>query len=348
MKAVGVVDVIGEKRVVGWVRPLDIEDPPDVGLWVGWRKVAEMAADLPRRDLVEHGIHPTGQAGFEFLLPENKSIKRGQLVQVKILKTGEKLLPDKYRYSGGIRVFLLHIPKTAGSSLNWYFEQCLGKAHCATHVESKRHLLAKARIYSFSYVSGHYKLPHFHMLDTRNEFKGITILRDPMEQLSSHLRWNKTMRQRRRAFRLLNDPLKDATERLEKLDLDDADALAGFFATMSEAERNLFDNCQTRYLLRKPAIDLNGHHLTTAIKGLESMAFVGITEQFQRSVDALSRMFGLPRNEQPIRRNVNEQLEAALRSPAARERVADLTRFDQILYDRGLQLFEEQCAALGV
>lgn len=348
MKIRGAVNRLRSNQIRGWVFADEGEGPVRVGLWINGVKFAVKAANRPRADLKQQGIHPTGDVGFNFALPDKQALKAGDQVTLKVIDTGDLLLPRRYAFDGGVRVFLLHIPKTAGSSLNWYFQKALGKDRCVTHVESKRDLIYQRFFYRYSFVSGHMKLPSFRRWDARREFNTITILRDPLEQLISHLRWTKTLRLRPDNFVNATDNVRQMAERLETVDLDDAKALTRYVESMTDTERDLFDNCQVRYLIATPPPILEEQHYADAVAALESMSFVGITEHFQRCVNAMSARYELAPTTKPIRRNVNELMEPALRSAEARAAVGDLLRFDRRLYERGRQLFEEQCAALGV
>ncbi len=91
------------------------------------------------------------------------------------------------------RMFHLHIPKTAGSSVNAFMEDCLGERACASHIEGQPEwmfgtvpdTIFKDKVF----LSGHVELRYLRQkLNLRNTLV-TTVLRDPIDQIISHIAW---------------------------------------------------------------------------------------------------------------------------------------------------------------
>lgn len=83
---VGHVDAVLPREVVGWAAPTDARGPDRgplaVELWVNGRQLMTGLADLHRADLRAAGAHPSGDAGYRFVLPEGAALRPGDRVQV--------------------------------------------------------------------------------------------------------------------------------------------------------------------------------------------------------------------------------------------------------------------------
>ncbi len=82
-KGKGNVDFIAHNRVSGWASYLYNSKSPKVELFINGKKVAEVEAKNFRKDLKDKGIHPTGNCGFNFVLPKNTITKKDEIA-VKI------------------------------------------------------------------------------------------------------------------------------------------------------------------------------------------------------------------------------------------------------------------------
>lgn len=99
------------------------------------------------------------------------------------MKNGSKLNP--------INVFI-HVPKTAGSTVNDYLER--SSAHGASHIEAwiNDDALAPERLMRLDWVSGHVQFPHMRArlaASTARHLRFFTLVRDPIKQLMSHYNW---------------------------------------------------------------------------------------------------------------------------------------------------------------
>lgn len=83
----GVVDQVSSELIHGWCMRLDTTVPVILALYINNEQIAITEASLPRPDVHEEGIHPTGFCGFQFV-PQNQFLLRvGDIVRVKSIDT---------------------------------------------------------------------------------------------------------------------------------------------------------------------------------------------------------------------------------------------------------------------
>src|SRR5678809_1260977 len=73
----GVLDRVGANLISGWaVYKRALSRPVNVRIRINDTREYVVAADRPRPDLKEKGIHPTGNRGFMLKLPQGEALKR--------------------------------------------------------------------------------------------------------------------------------------------------------------------------------------------------------------------------------------------------------------------------------
>jgi len=90
-----------------------------------------------------------------------------------------------------ISVFI-HVPKTAGSTVNDYLERL--SAHGSSHIESwiNDDAVASEKMLQLDWVSGHVQFPQMRArlaANTARHLRFFTLIRDPIKQLMSHYNW---------------------------------------------------------------------------------------------------------------------------------------------------------------
>jgi hypothetical protein len=215
----------------------------------------------------------------------------------------------------------IHIPKTAGRS----FRQTLGEI-APGHIQGDYGNQPSAAPTPWRQLRERFMAPkvkpgtrivHGHFVAAKYwrhfpEATYIAWVRDPVERLASHYYfWQRGPRMQNPACRKMIE---------EKLSLQE-------FAALPEMR-----NVQAGFLEGVP---------------LSALAFIGITEQYDRSI-ALVRQMLFPRTDvEPTRRNVNPERANSGSSyemePDVRETIRQLNQGDQALYDEAVSRFDEQC-----
>ncbi|MEM9969772.1 MAG: hypothetical protein AAF762_01550 [Pseudomonadota bacterium] len=151
-------------------------------------------------------------------------------------------------------IFFMHIAKTAGSYLNARFADALGEDSVAPHIENRVGEAAKVKEMLDAGVrvfSGHVMYEAWKMIagPHAGRFRKVTILRDPIEHLVSHLLWldHYNLPEFRSEYRHLDEAHRRVVDEIGSIDLTDVGALDGYLTGLSGTAMRLFDNCQSRY-----------------------------------------------------------------------------------------------------
>jgi hypothetical protein len=241
------------------------------------------------------------------------------------------------------RVFFLHIPKTAGTSLAAILEH-----HFHPSEILPRYLMAELCAASqpalilddIRYIRGHFYYDAIRNLWNRQPLT-ITLLRDPLERFLSNFAQTQ---------RATNLP-QALTRQVQQMTLED-------FLNEEQLQLRLgYCNLQTAMLAVKlkvtqagelppllkalhssPKLDLS---VTEALQLLDSFAVVGLSERFQESLDLLAYTFGWRPVRDAQKLNVAPQrLRQQDLSPNSLERVAALNALDLELYAQAQHIFE--------
>jgi hypothetical protein len=198
------------------------------------------------------------------------------------------------------KIFFIHIGKTGGSSFNAFLKRHFtGENHCENYVsadwEFKTHL---SRLTALDYISGHLKLEAFHKNHfPRQEYFLITFLRNPLDQLISHLNWIMYVYDLGRAFFAELPPEVQAlSHELRGLDLYHPDTLI----TVLRNHQG-FRNNQAIYFANNP-------HLVgsdAVIERMMQLDMIGISELYRESLEVFIDLNALDVKPVVDRENIN-------------------------------------------
>lgn len=231
-------------------------------------------------------------------------------------------------------IFFMHIAKTAGTSLNRVFTDAFGDA-AAPHIEGKP--VTREMLKSSRFVSGHVRHLVFRRLCEGIDYRFITLLRDPVDHLRSHLNWVKlqTIDRRHLPFISRNAPVKRLSEELRNVNIAKPGEIRRFLDdNLDDPECvTLFENCQTRYFIDAPADrPLTYEDFVEAMNNMARFDFVGISEMFEASLERLTSELDLPVNARSVRENAasySRRIDRGL----FRDELSDYLGYDLALYE---------------
>ena len=242
-------------------------------------------------------------------------------------------------------IHLLHIPKTAGTSVTSWLSRAAGPAAvCPAKNWDQLVALGRPPLAGYRVFCGHYGIGLEAYLGRR--LRTCTILRDPVERTISHYRHvhRDTAHPRHRAVssqsfgEFLQDP-----ENLPMIDNFQARYLTespldlrGYVGRLDpsavKANRLSTTSEEVRYLL-EPA-----YVRERALANLDRIEVVGVTDRVRRFLAGLERAFGPFADgdaaDVPIENAAPDAVATDTGDPAALVLVRTLTRIDQELYDR--------------
>lgn len=244
-------------------------------------------------------------------------------------------IPDK--------IFFVHVPKCAGTTVSNYMKTYIGSAKSGrtlfyNDIFSAQEYSALAaeklrRAHAAQFVSGHFSWRVIEELGTASRSFVFTFLRDPVARLLSLYNY---------AAAMPPGLLKTHIEGLHGIDAD------AFFLSEDHRIRHALDNYVTRQLAGRfeqslwDDDDENPATLTSAIRNLHSLDFVGTVEQFSPDFAALVTQLGLPKPRQMPQANVTGRIlshsgrharSLSGLSSAAREMIERYTRYDRKLFE---------------
>lgn len=240
------------------------------------------------------------------------------------------LSPISKPLQGYDQLYFVHIPKCAGTSfISLVDEHFINAEICPIHYDLPSFVkLTSEQLDQYSFIRGH--LPYDLLIPRLfRRPRIITFLRNPVIQFISYFH----MRQR------VEDPLVGLRNDLQKLSMDDLLASPRYL--------QVFQNNATRILAGLPTADLLDYapktDLFSAKQHLDECEFIGITEEFEKSLELFCHVFGFPQPDQSRELNVSPDKQKRNEiSDSTMQQIARVQEPDQELYDYGHRLFQQK------
>lgn len=336
------VSTAASVKIRGWAY---LEDTPlTLHVVVGEHEAAMASCEIYRPDVVHHlGNKMEGHVGFDVELPV--TVRLGQKVELRFTDSSG-VVQAVHSLSFGDsdafqRMFLVHIPKTAGSSVNAFMEDCLGQRACASHIEGhpEWQFGTGPDIEDKVFLSGHVRLYDLRQkLILRNTLVA-TMLRDPIDQIISHIAWVRRLADpdEEERFYQHDTEIQHLATCLAELDLGSPVHLKKWASDLTDVGQSLFDNCQVRYLNdREPTDRVTQRDLQVAIENLQVFDLVGRSDRVPSFLTMVAEKMGVERfsaSDVNVRENISEtKYGLDCRDPGIREALESLIEFDQVLY----------------
>ncbi|MGI9394524.1 MAG: hypothetical protein ACR2OY_07750 [Boseongicola sp.] len=243
-------------------------------------------------------------------------------------------------------IFFMHIAKTAGSYVNERFVDALGEDAVATHIEQSigNTLDLKAALRDGQrFFSGHVMLGLWDDIagSLSRKFSMITVLRDPIDHLASHIQWLDQYNNpgRRHCYAALDESHRRIVDRIGAIDLSDIGQLDDYLTGLSGIEVRLFDNCQSRYFIMSGRRDIDCiRPLSLADRSRIALSYsrfdaVACQDQFEMDLSKLGIATGVDLSFTDARVNVAQsERRLDVRHPLIRQVLTKRTIVDQWLW----------------
>lgn len=200
------------------------------------------------------------------------------------------------------KVFFLHIPKTAGNSINAYFKKTVDALQYHDHLESnaawrdatQRQQLIEGGVY----LSGHITYAELTKKLDHNDWFVFTCLREPHVQLVSHFAYVRNLAEpsERKRFDVHTPVIQELALRLAEIDLSNPGSLERLPEALGPHGVALFHNTQTRYLGGRPGTNpVTEKDLEVALENAAQLDFVALNEAIDDDLKAIAQYLGVER-----------------------------------------------------
>lgn len=335
----GHLDGIQNGHIEGWCFDSTKKlTPVDITIWINGQEFETVSADVFRKGLQVKGIHPTGNCGFKIPIA-NKNIE--DITKIEVF-TKERNLSLKNSpliiRTNRLKMFYMHIPKTAGSSLNHDISHNFPNINKKSHIEGVLNTPEEVSLYSKNFLSGHLSFPNIVDKFSEDKWDFITLLRNPIDQLESHINWLiKVTDDIDSQFHNSHGKLiHTISYELKEMDLSTEKGKKKFIeqTKTNQHYRNLFENCQTKYFIGTYDRNASANDLYNAIKVLDSkFLFVGLSEYYNDFLRLITEHYGFQYQEPQQKKNTNKKKKLFFKNSEFEHLIYDLVKYDNIIYD---------------
>lgn len=296
----GCADELIKSRVSGWVSYADESKNPVVLKITKGDEVKLVLANDERSDVFKAGRVKNSFCGYSAQFSDN-NLDAAVVEVLAPLGTLSPVFPS-YKHR---KLFFIHIPKAAGSSINELISATV-KGRYYTHIEGLRNQWDDIKESKF--LSGHIRYKEYESDFSKHDYVVFAFFREPLSHLKSHMNWVRRLAEpeltsKREAHTSIVHKIADD---LADIDFSDIEGLQRYVNNLRPIAYGLFDNCHVRFLSSvEPNERVNQKHLDQAIKNLHHLHFVGISEYSKESQEQLLTLFDLDKATGEAKSNVN-------------------------------------------
>jgi hypothetical protein len=245
-------------------------------------------------------------------------------------------------------IFYLHIPKTAGSSMNRFLINQFEEDETLLHIESRnifknQDTLDNADTYKL--LSGHVSFPQMvKKMDVVNTRQTIATFRLPLAHVISHISWVRKLADPDERDRLQkhNKTIQKTAAKLAETDLSQPNEINGFIRWLVANKVFLFHNTQTKYLCGGGAAAFSPGLINQALQHLNQINYVGTVERLNEFISLLCYRLGFsqPNESSTIKENSNSRTYGLdIKDKSICRALQPLIGWDQVIYNQARHRF---------
>lgn len=187
------------------------------------------------------------------------------------------------------KIFFLHVPKTAGTSFNSIFKPLFAPDRYFDHMESRPDLFWSVQNDGLPFfLSGHLYFDYVRPLIDKADIFTTTILREPIAQLISHLKWVKYVGSPKYPDpAAIDSEILEFSRELFQVPLNDVARIGSLLD--HPVGLRLFDNLQVRYMSDPFVPQVGLEQRKKAIENIAMFRFLFALEDLEVALKDLSR-----------------------------------------------------------
>jgi len=336
------IDTANNRDIIGWCFDFNQpEKPVRLRFFLDNRAIGGTDATRFREDLRSYNLHPTGFCGFEFSIPQDADVRNHHFLNIfadpapKPIQRIPTLQLPSIMEAPLPKLFFMHIPKTAGTSFNAFCRLHFPKDKAVIHIESLPYSGDSDLEKNKNFISGHLTLKQMQERFDTSGFDLLSLVREPSKHLHSHLRWVRNIASDPKSgFFLKHHPaVQETALKLQKTDFSDPRQLQALAENPTGIEIDFFDNLQTRYFLDYRPERVASRDLDQAVKNLSRFRIIGMTERYDRFIDAVCSTYRIEKTLPPVFNKASGNRLFFPEDTKIRAALNPLMQYDLLLYD---------------
>jgi hypothetical protein len=245
-------------------------------------------------------------------------------------------------------IFYLHIPKTAGSSMNRFLINQFEEDETLLHIESRnifknQDTLDNADTYKL--LSGHVSFPQMiNKMDVVNTRQTIATFRLPLAHVISHISWVRKLAEPAEHGRLQkhNMTIQKTAAKLADTDLSQPNEITELIRWLEANKVFVFHNTQTKYLCGGGQGVFSPGLINQALQHLNQIDYVGTVERLNEFISLLCYRLGFsqPNESSTIKENSNSRTYGLdIKDTSICRALQPLIGWDQVIYNQARHRF---------